>query len=275
MSRRNIRGRRGRRGELGKLLIAIGVLGIALVGAGIGVYVWATTPRPPARNQQTFCPLEGPRSLTVMLLDTSDDLPKPTRDEITKRLTELADEIPEHALLELRLLDPAVDGGKIVFSLCNPGNGEGLNEFTGNPSLAKRRWREKFREPLDRALSTGLQPHRTETSPILGTLQAIAIERFSGRIAAGVPKSLFIISDMIEHGKEYSQYRGDVSYDRFRKTPAYLKLRTDLNGAQVQILYVQRLSARIEPASHIRFWIDWIQDNKGTFGRAIRLQGAG
>jgi hypothetical protein len=211
-----------------------------------------------------------------MLLDTSDPLPKATRDEVTKRLTDIADDLPEYALLEVRILDPAFAAGRVVFSLCNPGDGRGLNEFTGNPSLAKRRWRERFREPLDRALDRGLQPQRSETSPILATLQGIAIDRFTGKAADQVPKALVTVSDMIEHGKDYSQYRGDLSYQRFKATPAYAKFRTDLNRASVEILYVQRFTTRpLDSGAHIRFWIDWIQDNGGQFSKAIKLQGAG
>ena len=68
----------------------------------------------------------------------------------------------------------------------------------------------------------------------------------------------------------------DLSCQRFKATPLYLKLRTDLGGAQVQILYVQRLTKPpIDSAAHIRFWIDWVQDNRGQFKSAVKLQGAG
>jgi hypothetical protein len=272
---RQTRARSRRSGELWKLLVAVLLTCLTLLGGGVGVYVWATATRPLVRDQTTFCPLEGWKAVTMILLDTSDPLPKATRDEVTKRLTDIADDLPEYALLEVRILDSAFAAGRLVFSLCNPGDGRGLNEFTGNPSLAKRRWRERFREPLDRALDTGLQPQRSETSPILVTLQGIAIDRFTGKLASQIPKSLVIVSDMIEHGKDYSQYRGDLSYQRFKTTPAYAKFRTDLNGANVQILYVQRCTARpIDSGVHIRFWIDWVQDNAGQLSKAIKLQGA-
>jgi len=162
-------------------------------------------------------------------------------------------------------------------ALCNPGDGRGLNEFTGNPGLAKRRWRERFREPLDEALNSSLLPQRSDTSPLLATLQGIAIDRFAGKAAGEIPKSLVIVSDMIENGKEYKQYPpADLRYQRFEATPVYLKLRTDLNGASVQILYVQRITRPpIDYGTHIQFWLDWIQDNHGRLSRATKLQGAG
>lgn len=277
MSARRTRPRRTRAGDVAKLFAALIVSAAALAAAGVGIYFWATVPRPPLRNQQTFCPVDGPAAITVMLLDTSDPLPPATKDEVTKRLTDIADELPEYAALDIRLLDPNQRAGRQIFAMCNPGDGRGLNEFTGNPSLAKRRWRERFREPLDRALNSGLVAQRSDSSPLLLTLQGIALDRFIGKAVADLPKSLVVVSDMIEYEKDYSQYPPrDLSYQRFRASPLYLKLRTDLGGAQVQIFYIQRLTKPpIDSAAHIRFWIDWIADNHGTFKSATKLQGAG
>jgi hypothetical protein len=268
---------RRRRGDLAKLLVALLLTVVALLAGGIGVYVWATATRPPVRDQATFCPLDGPRAITVILLDTSDPLPPPTVAEVTKRLTDIADELPDYALLEIRLLDPAYRAGRVVFSLCNPGDGRGLNEFTGNPALAKRRWKERFRAPLDDTLNHSLQSKPADTSPILATLQGIALDRFTGKSVVEVSKLLVVVSDMIEHGKEYTQYPpADLSYQRFKKLPLYLKVRTDLNGAEVQVLYVQRFTRPpLDNIAHVRFWVDWIQDNRGELGRIDRLQGAG
>jgi hypothetical protein len=277
MAPARIRRRKLRRGDAGKLIGAIILALISLVAVAVGAYFWFTANRPPARDQQTFCPLDGPSAVTVILLDTSDPLPTPTKEDAIKRLTDIADALPDYALLDIRILDPAYPAGRQVFALCNPGDGRGLNEFTGNPSLAKKRWRERFREPLDKALNISMQPQPHATSPILSTLQGIALERFSGAAAAKIEKSLVIVSDMIENEKDYTQYQGDLSYQRFKSTPAYLKSRTDLNGAHVHILYVRRFTKRpINSVQLMQFWADWVGDNRGApDGMAVRLQGAG
>ena len=42
------------------------------------------------------------------------------------------------------------------------------------------------------------------------------------------------------------------------------------------IYYIQRASAKpFNSADHIRFWVDWIRDNKGRFKQANKLQGEG
>jgi hypothetical protein len=113
-------------------------------------------------------------------------------------------------------------------------------------------------------------------SPIMETVQRIAVERFTGRVVETVPKSLVIISDMLEHEPDYSQYSGDLSYGRFKASRAYKKVQTDLHGADVMIYYIQRRSARpVNSVDHIRFWADWIRDNKGRLKQANKLQGVG
>jgi len=133
-----------------------------------------------------------------------------------------------------------------------------------------------FREPLEAALQSGLRPSPGKTSPIMETVQRIAVEQFTGRTAQEIPKSLVLISDMIEHEPDYSQYAGDLSYDRYKASRAYRKFRTNLYGAEVTIYYIQRQSARpINSAEHIRFWAEWIRDNNGRFKAAAKLQGVG
>jgi len=107
-------------------------------------------------------------------------------------------------------------------------------------------------------------------------IQRIAVERFTGRATEDVPKSLVVISDMLQNGPDYSQYGGDLSFGRFKTSRAYKKVQTDLHGADVLIYYIQRQTGKpINSADHIRFWADWIRDNNGRLKQANKLQGVG
>jgi hypothetical protein len=84
---------------------------------------------------------------------------------------------------------------------------------------------------------------------------------------------------MIEFTRDYSQYPrdGDLNFQRYKQSPAYLKFRTDLHGATVVIRYVNRQpkgQPPIDGAAHIVFWKAWIDDSRGLFGGAKWLQGA-
>jgi hypothetical protein len=250
--------------------------GLALSALAAGAYVYVTATRPPAFDRASLCPLDGARSLTVVLLDSTDEIPDIGKREIRTVLLDMAETVPVWGLLELRLLDPKTPGGRQIFAKCNPGDGSGLSEYTANPALAKKRWMEGFRRPLEESLDAGVRPMPGKTSPIMETVQRIAVDRFSGHAAEAAPKSLVLVSDMLENEPDYSQYGGDLSYGRYKASRAYKKLQTDLHGAEVTIYYIQRATAKpFNSADHIRFWADWIRDNKGRFKQANKLQGEG
>jgi hypothetical protein len=246
---------------------ALTVLALGVLAAG--AYVYATVARPPTLDQASLCPVDGPRAVAVVLLDSTDEIPDIAKREIRTVLEDMAEMLPAYELLEIRLLDPKTPGGKSIFSRCNPGDGKGLSEYTANPRIARQRWLDGFRQPLDVALEEGFHASPGKTSPIMETIQQIAVERFTGRAVEEVPKSLVVISDMLQHGPDYSQYSGDLSFARFKATRAYKKVQTDLHGADVLIYYIQRQTGKpINSADHIKFWADWIHDNNGRLKQA-------
>jgi hypothetical protein len=114
--------------------------------------------------------------------------------------------------------------------------------------------------------------------PDMAAIQDIAIDQFSRDVVQGIPKSLIVISDMLEYTRDYSQYpsAGDLSYRRFQRSPAYLKFRTDLHGARVTIEYVRRnLPVKFDSRQHMQFWHEWIRENRGVYEIAKSLQGVG
>jgi hypothetical protein len=274
-----LRGRRRRSqnpGEMRKHILGGALAVLALGILTMGAYAYLTAARPPVLDHASLCPVDGARSETVVLLDSTDEIPDIGKREIKTVLLDMAEALPAYALMELRLLDPATPGGRLIFHKCNPGDGAGLSEYTANPRLAKKRWMEGFRQPLEAALDAGFKPAPGKTSPIIETVQRIAVERFSGRAVEEIPKSLVLVSDMLEHEPDYSQYSGDLTYGRFKASRAYKKLQTDLHGAEVTIYYVQRVTAkRLNSVEHIRFWAEWVRDNKGRFKEANKLQGEG
>ncbi len=80
---------------------------------------------------------------------------------------------------------------------------------------------------------------------------------------------------MIELTSEYSQYttKGDLSYERFQRSKAYLKFRTDLRGANLDVRYVTRANVKLDPTTHAIFWKKWASDNGSGSVRIVRLQG--
>ena len=151
------------------------VLAFAMLAAGL--YVYATAARAPALDHESLCPIDGPSSITVALLDSTDDIPDIAKHEIRTTLLDTAETLSTYGLLDMRLLDPRVPGGRGIFSRCNPGDGSGLSEYTANPRLAKKRWLEGFRQPLEEALNGCLDDLDGFYTFLVGTADGFAVLR--------------------------------------------------------------------------------------------------
>lgn len=239
-----------------------------------GTYVWITLPKPAVLSADTNCPANGPSAIAIVLVDASDDLPRAATQEIDKHLVDLLEQTPQHALLEVRVLDPKFTNGRVLFSRCNPGSGKDFDPIYGNPELAGKRWKERFADPFRKIIPQALAPTPANASPIMATIQGVALDHFTGRRVAPLSKSLIIFSDMLEHVPGYSQYKGQLNFQDFRSSLHYRNTRTNLNGAKIFIYYIDRPTARESGSvSHIKFWSEWFDDNRGTFIEAKRLQG--
>jgi len=280
MARQSRSRRRYAAGETGKFIAAGALALVTLIAAAWGMHLWATTPPPVQRDKVTLCPAEPPKDIIVIVVDTTSRLAEPSQVEAKKLLIDMIEQSPENALLDLRVIDPSQNAGRSILTLCNPGDGRGISEWNGRPEMARRVWRQRFREPLIHAFEGSLQTVPSKTSPLLATFQSIALERFTGANAEPAHKRLVIVSDMIEHVPgEYSQYPpADLRYQRFKTLPVYRKVRTDLKGAEVIIFYVQRIweSRPIDTGVHMQFWANWVDDNNGRLNvdQTIKLQGA-
>jgi hypothetical protein len=254
------------------LLLAIG-------SGGALAYFYFSAPERPVLDPQTLCPVDGPKGVTAVLVDTSDDLPETTRREVLGQLDDMITTLPPFYKLDIRVLDIGGVKSRSLFAKCNPGDGAGLSEWTDNPRIARLRWIEDFRKPAADAVKNSVSSAQANSSPIMAAIQDIAISEFSSAARENARKTLYIISDMIEYTRDYSQYprAGDLSFQRYKQSPAYLKFRTDLHGATVILRYVTRQTGGqqlVDGTKHMEFWKAWIEDNRGTFGGVKRLQGA-
>ena len=277
MAQRQAR-QRNRPGGGGAAMAGIALICLAVAGLGSLAFFYFSVRGTPKLDAVSLCPVSGPQGITVVLVDTSDDLPEIAQRQVLGILDDQITGLPPYYKLDIRVLDVPGGRSRSLFAKCNPGDGNGLSEWTSNPRLARMRWIESFRTPALEAVKHSVVTAQATSSPIMGALQDIAVDEFSSSAAQQVPKNLIIVSDMLENTRDYNQYQTptDLSYQRFRQSQAYLKYRTDLHGARVTIEYVQRILPKaIDTVRHIEFWKEWITDNRGTFEIARRLQGAG
>jgi hypothetical protein len=153
-----------------------------------------TSPRPPILRSGDLCPVTGPYGISVVLVDTSDDLLPTTQKEVRTLLNDLINDLPSYYKFDVRVLDIASTSSHSLFSKCNPGNGTGVSDLTDNPTLRRMRWLESFSKPAEEAIKGSLASAKSKSSPIMA-VQDIALDEFSAEPVQTIPKTLTAWAD--------------------------------------------------------------------------------
>ena len=263
--------RKRREDRFGGLLILFVVIAVL---AGAYFYYQAMSREMPL-NPDNMCPKDGPHSIAVVLIDATDPLDAVQREDVSKLLDDIKNNIPRYGEIELFTVAPS-DGSLLVpeLAVCNPGRGTDTSELYGNPRLMEKRWQTAFAAKTDEVLKRLLTSRTVDTSPILESIQQVAVQTFVGQRAGAVPKQLIIVSDMLQNTAALSQYRGIESFGEFRQAPYYMKLRPNLSGVDVTVFYLRRLNAaHLQGRRHIEFWQEYFQDAGATLVDVKSIEG--
>jgi hypothetical protein len=208
-------------------------------------------------NTATGCPKNKDYSAVfAVLLDTTDALSPVQQEIVQKKLDDFAEKVPRYGKLELFSVQPSSDHLiQPLLQVCNPGRGSDTNEWTGNPRLWEKRWHDNFMNPFHNSLKVALSGSiRAKQSPIMEEIQQVSVQAFFEK-PQKMLKRLAIVSDMLQNSALLSQYRQPESFEDFEHTPGFVKVRPELSGVDVTILYIRRSSEfKRQGRRHVGFW---------------------
>lgn len=254
--------------------ILLGLSGVVIL-AGLFTGYWWIAQQRGQFDQVTHCPLSGPLAVHVLLFDRSDPI---TPQQAQRVRQELA---PIHNADRGERVDVYVLNGDTrnvlepVFSACSPGQGKDANELYENPRMIQKRFEEEFAGLLDRTIDDLLKASTRRTSPILESLRAAAITSFGTLESGKIPLRMTIVSDMIQNTEANSHIRGETNFNALSRSVEWRSLQPDLKGADVEIWYVLRNTARrrgggtVQNRGHQSFWEQAIAAGNG---RVTRLE---
>jgi hypothetical protein len=252
-------------------------LSVAFIATAIGFLYLNNLRGKVALDARTLCPQnDAPVSLLVVMVDTSDSLNIVQRTAVTNQIQQATSKIPDHGEVELFTIGPVTNTLlEPQVSVCNPGNAKGASELTSNQQLIGKRWKKKFIEPLNKQLARMLGGSGSKDSPIMEGIQSVAVSVFGKPDFHDVNnRQLIIVSDMLQNTAGYSHYRGDESYSRFRTSSYCLKVRPNLDGVDVTILYLRRAEVRrLQGKRHLKFWEDYFTDAKARLMHVVSIEG--
>ena len=267
--------------------IALAVFALLIAG-GLSYATWSNSTHEQL-DPDTLCPsTSGPSSYWAVIIDGTDSYSRIQWQDIQNHFNRIKGSVPKHGMLAVytvpenpsKALNPRIE-------LCNPGSGENLDIWTGNPELARRRWNREFDAPIDSIFRSLDQSGSLQRSPIIETVTAInvaseeTLTRFPNVGSSSIERRLYIVSDMLQHTERYSHYSGEKpSFDRLRDMSFYDRLKTDLSGWKVSILYALRDQSRaksIQGMDHLEFWNEFFFRAAGVIGKSdfkvLRIEG--
>ena len=234
------------------------IVAVALVSGGY-FYIDQKEKRP-VLSKEDFCPLgEAPHHVTVLVVDASDPLNKVQKLSLNNLVDKLVkEEVPRYGAFVIYAVNTDESyRSKPVFYRCNPGysedDGNTIDKIFENPKKIKRQWREGFRVPLDKELNRNLESGSASSSPIMQSIQWAVVEQFQAPDRANVPHRLVIVSDFLQHTKEYSHYRTKPDFSIFEDSNYYRHVRTNLLGVDVSLWFIRRESSTSSESLE-RFW---------------------
>ena len=266
------RGRSARR----KSWLAGGIAALTvLLAAGIGAAWWIAEGRRVAVDANTFCPTDRPPPTVVaVLIDGSDPLTPVQTRLLRQEITDLRARIPRYGALEIYRVGTTDTGVREpMFRACNPGRPNEIEAWRESPLQARQRWQQGFVGPLERVLQEVVPDGSARRSPIIESLQSVAVTAFGSAQLDGAEKTLLIASDMLQHTDRLSHYRDVRTFDQLRAAPDYANLTADLTGVDVEILYIQRADAKQQGRSHTMFWQSYFADQGAVVARVLPLAG--
>lgn len=207
------RPRRARpRGDtLGVLLIAAAFV-VLFALAAAGFYL-----RPPPTDEATLCRTDQPVSAhTYVLVDATDRLEPRHRRKLSAVVTEERARLPRYGRFTLAAIRAdRPQEPRILFSLCNPGDGRDANPLYQNTRRAQETWDAAFGDALDRAVRRAGGGRGANASPLLAGVRAAAADPdFGPEIAA---RRFVLVSDLLEFMPGgFSLYDDAASFDTWR-----------------------------------------------------------
>lgn len=242
------------------LIIIIAVLGIAAMLTAYSVR--AESQR--VTFDENSCPTN--RDLaenTIYLIDGTDQLPPAATGYLERDIARHAQEMPQFGKLTVLKLGGDADSLdlKVLFSACNRGRGDDFNPLTVNQKRQDTLRESEFVSPLSESIKALGSLEEGDRSPIIEALREIGRRQ---DMEGAYPKDLIIVSDMMHHTQDFSQYTLGYTFESVAVKSEF-SIVSKLTAVDVKVIYVlrRRLSG-LQSQRHRDFWSDYLEGS-GAF----------
>jgi hypothetical protein len=246
---------------------------IAVVVVVAAIYITVATSRR-SLDPETLCPTTAD-SVTVLLVDVTDPMNTAQRQDFANQLAKLKNSIPRYGKLIVAKVDATADRLLApVITRCNPGTAQDVSSTTGDPAAVQKQWETGFDVPLTQAFERLGTASSAEQSPILESIQSVALTELQRPGLEKTPKRLIVASDLLQNTGDASFYHNLPEPRAFTDSPVFRRLRTDLRGVDVELWMLERSdAASTQPRSLADLWERIIDAEGGEVSRIYNVSG--
>jgi hypothetical protein len=272
MRKRPISAKAKKRSQGHRAVLNIGIF-LALLIPVLYFYFQAVISRK-TLDPVTLCPPQ-PADVTVLLVDVTDPMNVPQRQDFINQLEELIGRIPRHGKLVVTKVNPISDRLLTpIITRCNPGSSSDVSQLTGNPEQIQRARQDSFLVPLRNAFDTLLSASGADRSPILESIQSVVLTEFRQPDVRAIPKHLVVASDLLQHTTSITFYTRLPAPSELIGSQTFNRLRADLRGVDVELWMLQRDDSNVmQPRLLPKLWERIIEAEKGTLRRVYVVSG--
>lgn len=199
----------------------------------------------------------------VVVVDATDGLSRPQRDDLWSRIRPLADRAaPDSEVHIYEITDVAERGFRRVASVRRPPHWCEVGFWRDNPEMRRKQWRSRYLQPLRMALARAAHARPSDSSAILQGVQAAARHFASGADDSRHDGHLVLVSDLMQNRDAVNFYRGIPLFSDFaRTTPARGLWTRHLRGVQLTVLRLPTREGELDRNGLKQFWIDYLESH--------------
>jgi hypothetical protein len=249
------------------------VIGIALAtAAGGGWFIKERADR--LAIDEHLCPPQ-PESFLAVLVDVTDPMSLPQRQDLRNKLEELKDSVGRYGKIVIFKVDASREQLlSPVLEVCNPGSASDVSGISADPKAIQKTYQEKYQAPVDRAFQQLMVASGSEASPILQSIQSVALTELKEPQARDKPQKLIVISDLLQNTKGLSFYGRRPSAEEVMQSSEFATARTDLRGVDVELWMLQRPDfSTTQPRGLADLWDQLITAQGGNVTSVYRVSG--
>jgi hypothetical protein len=208
---------------------------------------------------------------TVVLLDVTDNLTLQEKQAVINNFQDLVLQAAPNTSFEVfRVQD--ISGSLLapVGGAFNQVQGTAeANPLVSNPQQQRKIWLDDFKQPLMEALETAISAESADRSPIMESVQSVALTSLLTPHAKTLPRRLVLVSDLLQHTSEFSFYRSIPDFPSLSSDSNYAKIKTNLVGVEVE-LWVLRNHTK-DATQLADLWRRIIFDQGGNVSRIVPI----